>query len=166
MYICFRFKVRTSSTTSTSSVITPPVNNVEIQSPEADTSAPPPPPIVIHVYKTCQSGTLFDAAELPSTIEDISVTALAKKLVTEILRASSKTETILARLGALRGDEMVISHGGSTYTIKLPTLHKTNDLETVFTTISSSLGCCQHMFSKYSAILTFIFNINDYLLRS
>lgn len=45
---------------------------------------------------------------------------------------------------------MVISHGGSTYTIKLPTLQKNSDLDTVFSTLSSSLGCCQYLFSLES----------------
>lgn len=73
---------------------------------------------------------------------------VAKKAVSEILGASSKPETVLARLGALRGEEMVISHGGTTYTIKLPALVKTSDLENVFSALSSSLGCCQNLFSK------------------
>lgn len=122
---------------------------MEIQSPEADTSAPSPPPVVIYIYKSCQSGSLFETSTLPSSIEDTSLLNLAKKLVLEILKASSKTETILARLGALTGEEIVISHAGSTYTIKLPTLLKTSDVETMIMEISSSLRCCQQLFSKF-----------------
>lgn len=134
----FRFKIRTST-----------VSSSEVQSPEADTSVPPPPPITIHIYKSCSGGPLITASSLPSSVEETSVVALTKKLITEILSASSKSETVLARLSALRGEEMVISHGGTTYTIKLPQILKTSDLEKVFTALATALGCCPHLFSKY-----------------
>ncbi|KAI4458642.1 polycomb group protein [Holotrichia oblita] len=134
----YRFKLRTTAISS---------NIPDVQSPEADTSAPPPPPVTVHFHKTCQGGPLFDTTQLPSSVEDISSVMVAKKVVSEILGASSKPETVLARLGALRGEEMVISHGGTTYTIKLPALVKTSDLEYVFSALSSSLGCCQNLFS-------------------
>ncbi|KAF2885257.1 hypothetical protein ILUMI_20923 [Ignelater luminosus] len=132
-----RFKARTMTIISTS----------DVQSPEADTSAPPPPPITVYMHKACLGGPLIDTIQLPSSVEDTTPTAVAKKLVTALLAASSKAETILARLGALRGDEIAISHGGSTYTIKLSTLQKASDLEHVFADISTSLGCCQQLFS-------------------
>lgn len=122
------------------------VNTSDIQSPEADTSAPPPPPITVYVYKTCTGGPLVDVTQLPATIEDPSPVELAKKIVLELLSASSKPETMLARLGALRGEEMVITHDGNTYTIKLPALQKASDLENTFSALAASLGCCQQLF--------------------
>lgn len=73
---------------------------------------------------------------------------LAKKLINQILLASHKSETILARLGALRGEEMVITHDGNTYTIKLPQLGKAGDLTNVFQIVSQALGCCHNIFGK------------------
>lgn len=132
-----RFKLRTSTVSST-----------EVQSPEADTSVPPPPPISIYLYKSCSGGPFLNTASLPLSVEDTSVFAVTKKLINEILSASSKSETVLARLSALRGEEMVISHGGTTYTIKLPQILKTSDLERVFSALTTTLGCCPHLFSK------------------
>ncbi|KAJ8927613.1 hypothetical protein NQ314_019891 [Rhamnusium bicolor] len=91
-------------------------------------------------------GPLIDAIQLPSNIEDTTPAALAKKLVNQILIASHKSETILARLGALRGEEMVITHDGNTYTIKLPQLAKASDLGNVFQIVSQVLGCCHNLF--------------------
>ncbi|KAJ8944719.1 hypothetical protein NQ318_007932 [Aromia moschata] len=122
-----------------------------VQSPEADTSAPPPPPITIYFRKNCSGGPLIDPSQLPSVIEDTTPTALAKKLVSQILSASHKSETILARLGALRGEEMVITHDGNTYTIKLPLLTKASDLRNVFQIISQALGCCHNIFGSEEA---------------
>ncbi|XP_022905806.1 polycomb protein Scm [Onthophagus taurus] len=130
----------TTATTISSSTL-------DVQSPEADTSAPPPPPIVVHLYKTCLGGPLFDATLLKPSVEDQSPVGVAKKLIAEIMRTSHKAETILARLGALRGDEMVITHEGSTYTIKLPVLTGKSDLENVFEALSTSLGCCSNLFA-------------------
>lgn len=129
----------------------PPVSSTApdiIQSPEADTSAPPPPPISIFFRKNCSGGPLIDSTQLPNAVEDISPILLAKKLVNQILNSSHKSETILARLGALRGEEMVITHNGSTFTIKLPQLSKASDLENVFNVLSQTLGCCHYMFGK------------------
>lgn len=86
---------------------------------------------------------------MPSCVEDTSAVAVTKKLINEILNASSKPETVLARLSALRGEEMVISHGGTTYTIKLPQIMKTSDLEKVFSALATTVGCCHQLFSKY-----------------
>lgn len=135
------------------------ISTSDIQSPEADTSAPPPPPITVYMHKTCLGGPLIDTAQLPSSVEDTTPTAVAKKVVTALLAASNKAETILARLGALRGDEIAISHGGSTYTIKLSSLQKASDLEQVFADISASLGCCQQLFSKLTYIILHSFAI-------
>lgn len=119
----------------------------DVQSPEADTSAPSPPPITIYTHKNCLGGPYIDVAQLPDTIEDTSVTAVIKKLILDILGASSKPETILAKLGNLRGDEMVISYNNNTYTVKLPTFLKNSDLTGVFHILGTSIGCCQHLFS-------------------
>lgn len=127
------------------------MSSSEVQSPEADTSVPPPPPIIIHIYKSCSGGPLFSAALLPSSVEDVSAVAVTKKLITEILSASTKPETVLARLSALRGEEMVISHGGTTYTIKLPQILKNSDLEKVFSALATAIGCCPHLFSKLNS---------------
>ncbi|KAB0802043.1 hypothetical protein PPYR_04229 [Photinus pyralis] len=124
----------------------PVVNTSDIQSPEADTSAPLPPPITVYVYKTCTGGPLVDVAQLSTNLEDSSPLELAKKIVLELLASSSKAETMLARLGALRGDETVITHNGNSYTIKLPIPQKASDLENVFASLSASLGCCQQLF--------------------
>lgn len=140
-----RFKIRTST-----------ISSSEVQSPEADTSAPPPPPITIYLYKTCSGGPLVDTSQLPASVEDTSPTAVTKRLVMELLAASSKSETVLARLGSLRGEEMVISHGGTTYTIKLPQLLKTSDLDRVFGALATALGCCHQLFSKYERSLSLI----------
>lgn len=131
----------------------PPVSSTApevIQSPEADTSAPPPPPITICFRKKCSGGPLIDAMQLPLSVEDVSPIILAKKLVNQLLNASHKSETILARLGALRGEEMVITHGGSTYTIKLPQLSKASDLENAITVLCQTVGCCHNLFGKYN----------------
>ncbi|XP_056644274.1 polycomb protein Scm [Diorhabda sublineata] len=128
----------TSSVSSTASEV--------IQSPEADTSAPPPPPIVIQFRKNCSGGPLIDTTLFPMSVEDSTPSDLAKKLINQVLNASHKSETILARLGALRGEEMVITHEGSTYTIKLPQLVKASDLEGVFHTLEQALGCCRNLF--------------------
>ncbi|KAK9884732.1 hypothetical protein WA026_007577 [Henosepilachna vigintioctopunctata] len=113
---------------------------------EADTSAPPPPPIVIHIRKTCSGGPLIDTTQLPDTVEDAMPVSLIKKLIGKLLDSSHKFETILARLGAMQGEEMAITHNGSTYTIKLPTLTKPGEVETVFNLLSNTLGCCQNLF--------------------
>lgn len=116
------------------------------ESPEADTSAPPPPPIVLHFRKSCSGGPLIDTTQFPDTIDDTTPSTVAKKLVNELLNASHKPEKILARLGALHGDEMVITHGGNTFTIKLPQLRKASDLENLFPILSAAIGCCQNLF--------------------
>lgn len=103
-------------------------------------------------------GPLIDSTQLPNSVEDVSPILLVKKLVNQILSASHKSETILARLGALRGEEMVISHNGSTFTIKLPQLSKASDLENVFNTISQVLGCCHNIFGKFCFKFTFVIN--------
>ncbi|XP_068911715.1 polycomb protein Scm [Tenebrio molitor] len=123
-----------------------PISSTVAESPEADTSAPPPPPIAVHVKKSCAGGPLVDSLQLPSAIEEATPKALAKSLVGKILSASHKSETILARLGALRGEEMVITHLGTTYTIKLPQLTKSADLDSVFAALASALGCCHNLF--------------------
>lgn len=148
--IHFRFKVRATSTSSASTT-----SNIEVQSPEADTSAPPPPPISIYTYKSCQSGPLIDASQLPSIIEDTVPVDLAKKFICELLKASNKAETILARLSTLRGEDMVISHGGNSYTIKLPSVTKSGDLENVFSALAQCLGFCQNLFSRLNLIYRF-----------
>lgn len=138
----------------------PPVSSTApevIQSPEADTSAPPPPPIAIYFRKSCSGGPLMDAAQLPTSVEDISPIALAKKLVNQILNTSHKSETILARLGALQGEEMVISYNGGTFTIKLAPLSKASDLENVFHVLSQALGCCHNIFGKIYNYIKFCF---------
>lgn len=130
----------------------PPVSSTApeiVQSPEADTSAPPPPPINIRFRKKCSGGPLIDSTLLPSSVEDISPTILAKKLVNQLLNVSHKSDTILARLGALRGDEMVITHGGNTFTIKLPQLSKASDLENTIHILSQTLGCCHNLIGKF-----------------
>lgn len=140
-------------------VALPPVSSTApevVQSPEADTSAPPPPPIIVYFRKNCLGGSLIDSTQLPNSVEDVSPILLAKKLVNQILSASHKSETILARLGALRGEEMVISHSGSTFTIKLPQLSKASDLENVFTVLSQALGCCHNIFGKFYLSFNFI----------
>ena len=142
-YLVFSYSSKLRTPTITSSIL-------DVQSPEADTSAPPPPPIVIHMYKSCQGGPLINVTQLPATIEDISPAGVVKKLISELLSSSNKAETVLARLGTLRGEEVVISHDGITYTIKLPSLMKTEDLENAFIVLASSLGCCQNLFSKLS----------------
>lgn len=126
------------------------MSSSEVQSPEADTSVPPPPPVTIHIYKTCSGGPLITASILPPSVEDTSAVAVTKKLIAEILNASSKSETILARLSALRGEEMVITHGGTSYTIKLPQILKISDLEKVFSALATALGCCNNLFCKYN----------------
>lgn len=118
-----------------------------MQSPEADTSAPSPPPISIYTHKNCLGGPYIDVTQLSSTIEDTSLVAVTKKLISDILGASNKPETILARLGNLRGEEMSITHNDNTFTIKLPVLVKNADLTNVFNTLGTTLGCCQHLFS-------------------
>lgn len=126
-----------------------PVNpTTTTESLEADTSAPPPPPIVIHIRKSCLGGPLIDTNLLPNTIEETIPIALVKKLIGKLLESSHKFETILARLGALQGEEMAISHSGSTYTIKLPTVPKLGSIEVVFSLLATALGCCQNLFSK------------------
>lgn len=120
-----------------------------IQSPEADTSAPPPPPVNLYLRKTCSGGPLIDVAQLPTSLEDVSLVALTKKLIYHILNASHKAETILSRLGALRGEEMVITHDGNTFTIKLPQLSKPNDMENVFGVLAQAVGCCQNIFGEF-----------------
>jgi polycomb protein SCMH1 len=125
-----------------------PISSTVAESPEADTSAPPPPPIAVHVKKSCAGGPLVDSLQLPSAIEEATPKALAKSLVGKILSASHKSETILARLGALRGEEMVITHLGTTYTIKLPQMTKSADLDSVFAALASALGCCHNLFCK------------------
>ncbi|XP_060524773.1 polycomb protein Scm [Cylas formicarius] len=130
--------------------LTPPVSSSApdiVQSPEADTSAPSPPPTVIYINKTCSGGNLFDTSQLPRVIEDVSLTTLIKKLIIHLLGISNKSEKILARLGALQGDEMVISHEGNTFTIKLPHFGSVGDLNGVFQTLSQALGCCSNLFS-------------------
>lgn len=92
---------------------------------------------------------MVNTALMASSVEDTSPVAVTKKLIIEILNASSKPETVLARLSALRGEEMVISHGGTTYTIKLPQILKTSDIERVFSALATTVGCCHHLFSKY-----------------
>ncbi|KAG5891166.1 hypothetical protein JTB14_000554 [Gonioctena quinquepunctata] len=129
----------TSSVSSTAAEV--------IQSPEADTSAPPPPPITVHFRKGCLGGPLVDSSQLAASIEDTAPEILAKKLVGQILNASHKSEKILARLGALSGEEMVISHNGNTFTIKLPQLLKAGDMEGVFQALAQALGCCQNIFA-------------------
>lgn len=129
------------------------MSSSEIQSPEADTSAPPPPPIVIYFYKTCSGGPLVNTHQLPASVEDTSPVAVTKKLVIELLSASSKPETLLARLGSLRGEEMVVSYGGTTYTIKLPQITKTSDLDRVFGALATAVGCCHQLFSKLYVLL-------------
>lgn len=126
---------------------------LDVQSPEADTSAPPPPPINIYVHKTCLGGPLIDVTQLSASVEDTTPIAVAKKLVSDILLASGKAETVLTRLGALRGEEVAISHGGTTYTIKLPTLNKASDLDNLFSSLATSLGCCQQLFSMYNGLM-------------
>lgn len=139
----------------------PPISSVSstaaeiVQSPEADTSAPPPPPIVIYFRKSCTGGPLIDSTLLASSVEDSSPADLAKKLVNQILSASHKSEKILARLGTLSGEEMVITHEGNTYTIKLPQLVKASDLEEVFHILAQALGCCRNLFSKSTFYLFF-----------
>lgn len=154
-FVIFRFRFRQAF------VASPPVSSTApeiIQSPEADTSAPPPPPITIHLRKNCKGGPLIDATQLPTTVDDVTPGILAKKLVNQILTASHKAETILARLGALCGEEMVITHGGNTFTIKLPTLSKASDLENVFSTLSQTLGCCHNMFGKFLIMVKDVFS--------
>ncbi|XP_063906464.1 polycomb protein Scm [Zophobas morio] len=131
----------------TAPVPPPPITSTVAEAPEADTSAPPPPPITIQIRKSCSGGPLIDSTQLPPTIEETTPKSLAKSLISKILSASHKSETILARLGALRGEEMVITHMGTTYTIKLPQLAKSADLENVFTALASALECCHNMFS-------------------
>lgn len=124
-----------------------PVNpSTTTESLEADTSAPPPPPIVIHIRKSCMGGPLIDTNQLPNTIEETIPVALVKKLIGKLLEASHKFETILARLGALQGEEMAISHSGSTYTIKLPSVAQPGSVEAVFSLLANTLGCCQNLF--------------------
>lgn len=64
----------------------------------------------------------------------------------ELLAASPKADTLLSRLGTLRGEEMPISHDGNTYNIKLPTLNKPSDLNAVFQAVSQAIGVCTQMF--------------------
>lgn len=52
-----------------------------LQPAEADTSAPPPPPITVYFFKNCLGGQLVDSTRLPTSIEDTSVSTVAKKLV-------------------------------------------------------------------------------------
>ncbi|XP_018328250.1 polycomb protein Scm-like isoform X2 [Agrilus planipennis] len=147
-----RFKIRTFSLPSTTTPASATTNNtvsttIDVQSPEADTSAPPPPPIVVHLRKSCMGGPLIDSSLLPLIIEDTSPVDLAKKLVVELLGASNKPDVVLARLGSLQGEEMVVTHEGTSYTIKLPGLQKASDLEGVFTALVTSLGCCSQLFA-------------------
>ncbi|XP_030748827.1 polycomb protein Scm [Sitophilus oryzae] len=128
---------------------TPPVSSSVpdvVQAPEADTSAPSAPSTPIYFRKKCSGGPLIDTAQLATTIEDSSPIGLAKKLVGQLLDSSNKSEKILARLSALNGEEVVLSHEGTTYTIKLPQLNAVSDFENVFQAVSQALGCCQHLF--------------------
>lgn len=144
--ILIRFKLRTST-----------VSSSEIQSPEADTSVPTPPPITIHLYKSCSGGPYINTTLLATSVEDTSPVVVTKKLIMELLNACSKPETLLARLSALRGEEMVISYGGTTYTIKLPQILKSGDLERVFSALATIVGCCHLLFSEYCIIFIYLF---------
>lgn len=124
------------------------ISSPDVQSPEADTSVPPPPPILIYFNKSCLGGSFIDVEQLPQLVEDTSPIIVAKKLISELLETSHKPETILSRLGSLRGEEMVISHNGNAYTIKLPAIQKASDLENVITSLASSLGMCPRLCSK------------------
>lgn len=127
----------------------PPISSTlsEVQSPEADTSAPLPPPITIYFKNDCIGGALLDTGLLPVSVEDATPITLTKSFINKILSASHKPEAVLARLGALRGDEMAITYLGTTYTIKLPQVLKPLDLESVFQAVVSTLGCCHNLFS-------------------
>lgn len=132
-----------------------PISSTTEVPPEADTSAPPPPPIVVSVREGCSGGSLVDTGQLPASLEDANVAVLVKRLVKKVLGASHKSETVLARLGALTGEEMVITYGGATYTIKLPQFGKVEDLEVVFTALASALGCCPNLFCEYGGVFLF-----------
>lgn len=107
---------------------------------------------------------MIDVNHLPSAIDDTTPSAVAKKLVNQILLSSHKSETILARLGALRGEETVITHDGNTYTIKLPQLAKAADLSNVFQTVAQALGCCQNLFGEFLRLWTFACRVKFLLI--
>ncbi|CAG9865136.1 unnamed protein product [Phyllotreta striolata] len=133
-----------------SSAVTSTAADNQIQSPEADTSAPPPPPVAVYVRKGCAGGALVDATLLPASVEEATLPDLAKQLIDGILRASHKSEKILARLGVgapSGGEETAITHEGTTYTVKLPRLTKIGDLDGLFRQLTQTLGCCQNLFS-------------------
>ncbi|CAH0552455.1 unnamed protein product [Brassicogethes aeneus] len=126
-----------------------PVSTVspEVQSPEADTSVPSPPPIVIYFRRSCLGGPFIDVKSLPVSIEDVIVSDLLKKLVKQLLAVTHKAELILSRLGTGSGEEMAVTHAGSTYNVKLPTALKSTDLDNVFRALATSLACCQNLFA-------------------
>lgn len=68
----------------------------------------------------------------------------------ELLAASPKPDTLLSRLGTLRGEEMAITHDGNTYNIKLPTINKPNDFTAVFTAVATAINICPQIFGKSS----------------
>lgn len=150
-----RFKPKTlvspMVTPTSTPTVTSTVTTAEVQlHAEADTSGPPLPPVVLYIHKPCLGGPYIDIAELPVKLEDTSMLALTKKMVSAILKASNKAEVILAKLGALRGEEIAIGYNGTTYTIKLPLVVKASDYEAVFQALSASLGCCAQLFSLKS----------------
>ncbi|CAH1982511.1 unnamed protein product [Acanthoscelides obtectus] len=116
---------------------------------EADTSAPPPPPVTVRFRRQCALAAfaLLDPTRVPEQgVEDSQPRQLAKKVVQAVLAASRKPDTVLARLGTIRGEESAITHDGNTYTIKLPQLVKASDLLQLFQILAQTLGCCQNMF--------------------
>lgn len=114
---------------------------------EADTSAPPPPPVAIHIDRRCAGSALVDTSRMPVTCEDATASGAARKLVQLLLAASPAPDTLLGRLGALRGDELPVSHRGATYNVKLPPLAKAADVGPALAALSTALGLCPNMFT-------------------
>lgn len=140
-----RFRVRPQLTAPL------PINSPpQVEIPEADTSVPSvnnsPSLLTIHVRKQCIGGPLIDTRQLPDIIEDMSPLTLIKKLIGKILEASHKSETILSRLGSLQGEDVTLTFENNSYTVRLPSLSKSDSCEIVLNTFAVCLGFCKNLF--------------------
>lgn len=119
----------------------------EVVQSEADTSAPLLPPVFIHFHRTCSGGSLINSATLPANLEDVSMVALQKKFLEQLLSSSNQPDNALNRLRTLEGEDVEINYKEDVYTVQIPKASSPAELEKMLKRVSQAVGCCQNLFS-------------------
>ncbi|ENN80368.1 hypothetical protein YQE_03203, partial [Dendroctonus ponderosae] len=119
----------------------------EVVQSEADTSASSLPPTVINFQRQCNGGSLINPANLPASLENVSMATIQKKFVEQLLYASNQPEDLLVSLRTLIGEDFEINFKGGVHVLQLPKANSVADIETMFSMISETVQCCRNLFS-------------------